>query len=200
MKLAENEIKSLFSTIELSCEKIPKSNFKTPDFKVYKENRQVALCEVKAVEYCSFLNQANKNNSQAFIFGGKDSTFNRLSDDMKKAAKQFKSYDPNHQFPRILTFVNYETSCDIEDFESTYTGNFYATDGSIHPIYKKISEGRISDLKKEIDVYIWLNRPSELIVTTRKIDRTPYVRWVTPRKELPELSNRLSLLHQKSSM
>lgn len=197
MKLAEKEAENLFSTIGLNCKKIPESNSKTPDFKIYKEKEQIALCEVKAIEYGSFLNQANPSNSPFFIFGGKDSTFNRLSDDIKKAAKQFKSYDPNHQLPRILVFVNYETSCDIEDFLSVYTGNFHATDGSMHPIYKKISEGRIKELKKEIDVYIWLNRPNEFVVTTRKIDYAPYVRWTTLKKELQELSDILSLLHSK---
>jgi hypothetical protein len=81
---------------------------------------------------------------------------NRISDDIHTAYKQFYCYDQEHFYPRILFFVNYDNNCNSMDLTQVITGNFYATDGTIHPLYKRISEGRIINEKVDIDLYIWV--------------------------------------------
>jgi hypothetical protein len=53
--------------------------------------------------------------------------------------------------------VNHDETAGFNDLLAVLTGNFYADDGSIHPIYKKYSQGRIQTDKTKIHLFVWLD-------------------------------------------
>jgi hypothetical protein len=53
--------------------------------------------------------------------------------------------------------INHDAQCGFNDLLAVLTGNFYATDGTAHPIYRQYSQGRIKDEKNRIDLFIWLD-------------------------------------------
>ncbi len=128
---------------------------KTPDFRVFTGNSLAFFCEVKSVI--------------AGEIGGcqKDPTFNRLTNDLHTAAKQFDAVNPDAEVPNVLALVNHDRLCGFLDLIAVLTGNFIAEDGENHPIYRKFSEGRIKDEKARIHMVIWLDdfKPERVLFT-----------------------------------
>lgn len=92
------------------------------------------------------------------IAGGarNDPVYNRLTDDIHKAAKQFGAVNPKDMVPNVLVFVNHDSMCDRQDLVGVLTGDFVAEDGSAHRIYTKFSEGRIKKDKYRVHLYCWV--------------------------------------------
>ena len=69
---------------------------KTPDFKTFLGDEQFGHCEVKSPQRDDWLDKLLDEAAPGEIVGGgrKDSTFNKLSSLIKKAAEQFQSVDP----------------------------------------------------------------------------------------------------------
>lgn len=93
------------------------------------------------------------------IVGGlrHDPVFNRLAEHIHKAAQQFAAVNPDRKYPSVLVFTNSDRHCGIADLVGTLTGNFYAEGGSVEPIYRNVSEGRIREEKHTIDLYVWVD-------------------------------------------
>ena len=55
--------------------------------------------------------------------------------------------------------------CGFNDLLGILTGNFYANDGTAHPIYRQFSHGRIKDEKGKVHLFIWLDdyKPDRLL-------------------------------------
>ena len=153
----------------LSCSRFSKQEMrksKTPDFRVSKNDEFAFFCEVKTSKNDSWLNEQLIKIRVGYITGGlrNDPIFNRLTDDIYKAVKQFDAVNPKQEFPNVLAIVNRDENCGFLDLLADLTGNFYADDGSVHPIYARFSEGRIKEKKEKIHLYIWIDefRPDRL--------------------------------------
>ena len=132
---------------------------KTPDFRVFAEDRFLFFCEVKSSPPDLWLDVQLEGAASGEIVGGvrNDSIFNRLTSDVYTAAQQFDSVNQRQQYPNVLVLVNHDDNAGFGDLLSVLTGNFFSDSGSIHPIYKKYSEGRIKKEKAKIHLYVWLN-------------------------------------------
>src|SRR5205814_6233004 len=84
-----------------------------------------------------------------------DPTFNRLTKDIHEAVKQFDAVNKDRKLPNVLALVNHDDMCDFDDLLAILTGNFYADDGTVHPIYAKFSHGRIKDEKSTVHLFVW---------------------------------------------
>lgn len=150
---------------------------KTPDFRVFRDAVLMFYCEVKTVDPDRWLNGRPKNDvvpGLKMAGGGRhDPTFNRIADDIHEAVKQFYSVNPTIELPNVLAFINRDRDCGVDDLDSVFTGNFIASNGTKHPIYRNVSEGRIQTEKRQIDLFLWfeLNAP------------TPYLRFTCGRQE-----------------
>jgi hypothetical protein len=160
MNSAEQFAEKYFLSYGLQPERFSKVEMrqsKTPDFRVRKRNGLVLYCEAKYVQRDEWLEKQLKNARPLELVGGlrPDPIFNRLSNHIHEAAQQLKSVNPDHTYPNVLLFANSDVHCGFRDLQSVITGNFYAKDGTVDPIYREYSEGRIREEKFIIDAYIW---------------------------------------------
>lgn len=142
---------------------------KTPDFRVFEKTALSFYCEVKSSPKDGWLDEQLEIVPAGCVAGGgrNDPIFNRLTDDIHKAIKQFDAVNPSQVTPNVLALVNHDDMCAFNDLLGVVTGNFYAEDGSVHPIYRQFSEGRIKDEKHKIHLYVWLDdhKPDRLFFT-----------------------------------
>jgi hypothetical protein len=140
---------------------------KTPDFRILRNDRLVFYCEVKSSQKDNWLDQQLVGAAPDELIGGarNDSIFNRLTTDIHEAVKQFDAVNKDQKIPNVLALVNHDNMCRFNDLLGILTGNFYANDGSVHPIYRQFSQGRIKDEKSRVHMYIWLDdhRPNRLL-------------------------------------
>lgn len=121
-----------------------KDKSKTPDFRVFKEDELAFFCEVKT--------------SGETVDGYRnDPIFNRISNKIHEAVKQFDAVNPNLKYPNVLFFVNHDDICVFDDLVSVITGDLVADDGSRNDIYSKFSDGRIKEEKFRIHLFIWID-------------------------------------------
>lgn len=143
--------------------KIERRQTKTPDFKVLKDGRLAFYCEVKGVaedeEFEQRLDSSPAGSPVAK--GGKDTTLDHIERKIHEAAEQFRAVDPEHETLTVLVFVNRDWSSDWGHLRDVLTGCFFADDGFRYPIYAKYSEGKIRDVRHEIDLCIWLHNTEE---------------------------------------
>jgi hypothetical protein len=134
---------------------------KTPDFKVHSFSSDELLfyCEVKSIAKDEWLDNQIANVPPGEIAGGlrNDPIFNRLTDDIYEAVKQFDAVNPDIAFPNVLAFVNHDSACGFLDLIAVLTGNAMTEESGAIPIYRQYSEGRIKDKKDRIYLFIWLD-------------------------------------------
>ncbi len=132
---------------------------KTPDFRVFKDDQFIFFCEAKHVQYDDWLDKQLDEAPPLKLVGGlrPDPVYNRLTTHIHTAAKQFLAVNPEHKSPNVLVFTNSDHHCGMTDLVSVLTGNSYSDSGSIDPIFKEFSEGRIREEKHWIDLYVWHN-------------------------------------------
>ncbi len=150
---------------------------KTPDFRVLKGNEFQFCCEVKSSPKDRWLDRQIEDAPLYTVVGGarKDPRFNRLAADIHDAVKQFDAVNADRAHPNVLVLINHDTQCGFNDLLAVLTGNFYATDGTAHPIYRQYSQGRIRDEKDRIDLFIWLDdhKPERFLFS--QVDQTHYL-------------------------
>ncbi len=133
----------------LVCQRFSKSEMKkgkTPDYSVNKDNQFGFFCEVKEVK---------KDNWAQGL--GNDPIFNRLTNDIHTAVKQFDAVNPDNNSPNVLAFVNNDRMCGSLDLLGVLTGKLLLEKGGMAEIYQKFSEGRIKSEKDRIHLYLWLD-------------------------------------------
>jgi hypothetical protein len=130
---------------------------KTPDFRVFKCGELVLYCETKHIRDDEWLDRHMEKAQPLELVGGlrPDPIFNRLTDRIHEAARQFGAVNGNCEYPNVLVLANSDRLCKFADLLAVLEGNFYAEDGIVEPIYKQYSEGRIRDEKRTIDLYVW---------------------------------------------
>ena len=159
---AESLVNEFLEGYGLVVERFTKKEMKaskTPDFKV-KENGELRFyCEVKNSEKDSWLDEQLDKAEAGIIAGGvrSDPIFNRLTAHIHKARKQFDAVNLNEEKANVLAIYNEDENYDFSDLLAVATGNFFADDGTIHPIYKNYSEGRVKGDIEKIHLFIWLD-------------------------------------------
>ena len=117
------------------------------------------FCEVKNSEKDSWLDDLLDGVNPGEVAGGlrSDPVFNRLTTHIHKARKQFDAVNPREDLPNVLAFHNEDKHAGFLDLLAVTTGNFFADDGTVHPIYKNFSEGRVKSDIERIHLFIWLD-------------------------------------------
>ena len=142
----EKMIKEFLSKKGLCAEyfnKEEKRKSKTPDFRVFKGDECAFFCEVKTI-------LSDERDGLR-----KDPIYNRLTDDIHTAVKQFDAVNPNLDNLNVLVFVNHDVNCGFNDLLGVLTGKFYSENGSSHFIYGQYSNGRIREEKNRIHLFYW---------------------------------------------
>ncbi len=123
-----------------------KKRSKAPDFRVFDEHVLAFFCEVKSLFGSNW-------------FGGArpDPTYNRVSQKIYEAVKQFNAVNPHLDYPNVLVFVNHYKGSYVKDLRFVCEGGVKTDSGRWLPIYRKFSEGRIRDKKRRIHLYIWID-------------------------------------------
>lgn len=160
LNLGEQVAVDFFVKHKLRCERFAEQEMrlgKTPDFRVFKESEFVLYSEAKHVQEDTWLEDQLRNAPPLAIVGGArhDPAFNKLGGHIHQAAKQFHAVNPNGDYPNVLVLTSSEKGCTFSDLISTITGNFYSESGTIDPIYTSVSEGRIRNEKRTIDLYVF---------------------------------------------
>ena len=126
----EERIARFLSDYDLTAEQFEKAEVgatKTPDFRVRSADSgdHLFYCEVKSIQKDGWLDRKFEEAEPGELVGGarKDSIFNRLTDDIHKAAKQFAAVNAAIDRPNVLAFVNHDRMCGFLDLVAVLTGN-----------------------------------------------------------------------------
>lgn len=132
---------------------------KTPDFRLSRGGVEVALCEVKSFQKDTWLEDQLKNAPLGELVGGSrpDPIFNRISNAVHTAFKQFESMNSDHKLLNFLFLVNHDAGAKPEDLDRVLTGYENPRMGMFEPTCVQFSEGRIRQEKHKIDLYVWLD-------------------------------------------
>jgi hypothetical protein len=134
-------------------------DFKTPDFRLSHGGVEVALCEVKSFQRDKWLEDQLKDAPLGELVGGlrNDPVFNRVSNAVHTAFKQFESVNSDHRLLNFLFLVNHDTSAKPEDLDRVLTGYEDPLHGRFDRTCVQFSDGRIRAEKKTIDLYVWMD-------------------------------------------
>lgn len=152
--------KLLTSQTAVHLERLPEANdSKSPDFAIRnRDGHLVGYCEVKSTSD-PWLDEELAEVPVGEVAGGArpDPVFNRIGKCVQKAIKQFDAVNPEGRQLNVLAIVNYDDMSNAADLLEVLTGEFHAEGGKRFPTMKKVSEGAIRDIKKRIDLYIWID-------------------------------------------
>lgn len=162
MEPDEDRVKTYLKNRGLTADRFSKAEKrrgKTPDFRVLLNGNVLFYCEVKSSPKDRWLGKQLSNAIPCELVGGarNDSIFNRLTTDVYDAAKQFNAVNKDQKHPNVLALVNHDDMCGFNDLLGILTGNFFANNGDVYPIYRQFSHGRIKDEKGNIHLFIWLD-------------------------------------------
>jgi hypothetical protein len=134
-------------------------DLKTPDLRLSREGTAIALCEVKSFQRDHWLEEQIKKAPPGALAGGlrPDPIFNRISNAIHTAYKQFECVNPDHRLLNFLFLINHDTSAKPEDLDRVLTGFENPRRGILEPTCAPFSEGRIRLEKTKIDLYVWLD-------------------------------------------
>jgi hypothetical protein len=160
LNLGEQVAVAFFAKYGLRCERFTereRRQGKTPDFRVFKKAEFVLYSEAKHIQEDTWLEDQMAAAPAGVPVGGlrPDPIFNRISNHIHRAAKQFLAVNPDHVYPNVLVFTSSDHLCTLKDLVSVFTGNFYADSGAVEYIYGQFSDGRIREEKYVIDAYVW---------------------------------------------
>jgi hypothetical protein len=132
---------------------------KTPDFRLTRKGIDVAVCEVKSFLRDAWLDEQIKKAPYGELAGGlrTDPIFNRVSNAVHTAFKQFESVNPAHGLFNFLVLVNHDPNARPEDLDRVLTGYEDPMHGGFDQTCIQFSEGRIREEKKRIDLYVWVD-------------------------------------------
>jgi hypothetical protein len=132
---------------------------RTPDFKVLRAGELAAFCEVKSPRDDWLDNQLDAAAPLQLVGGLRpDPTFNRIARHVEKAATQFDAVNAGLAVPNILAFVNHDKASNFSDLRETLTGMFHVEGGERFETMTYISDGRLAEAKKRIDLYVWVDK------------------------------------------
>ena len=135
---------------------------KTPDFEYCENGRRIFVCELKVFQKMKPSVDRGyeiRITSNGFIAGKDGSNVNnRISKHIAEAYKQLDKFDG----VKILILLNYDPILYFVDLKDIINGHgVQAVDNGtiIQDIYvKRASEGKIKNIKRKIDLYIWIHK------------------------------------------
>jgi len=166
---SEKHVQLLFkSRYDIVLNKIDEHGGKggrTSDFEFVMDGQRVFVCELKDFLDVPFTEEygftvVNHPNGTA-VASKKHNATNRISDAIEDAYEQLSRYPE----PKILTILNFSRFLGIEDLVETYQG--YRVLGVENGVTyldtyaRRASEGKIKNIKKAIDLYIWIDSSSK---------------------------------------
>lgn len=123
---------------------------KTPDFKVYKDDRILFFCEVKS------LFDSNTQSPR------QDPAYSKIVNKIHEAAAQLESVNTDRKYPNVLAFVDHQLGTAAGDLASVLEGYYHSEDGEKHQIKNYFGEEKFI-----IDLFIWMeNEPKLFFVTS----------------------------------
>jgi hypothetical protein len=173
MKISPSEqyIQNLFkSRYGINLNKINEhggNNGLTPDFECISYGQRIFVCELKEFIDVPLSKKSGRtiiNHPDGSIESyGNDNAINRISKDIYKAHKQLSKYTE----PKILIFLSNTSLLNVRDLDETFNGfSILAVEGNtryVNIYAKRASEGKIKDIKKKIDLYIWVESADDKI-------------------------------------
>jgi hypothetical protein len=132
---------------------------KTPELRVFRNTELVMFCEAKHLQCDDWFYKRLDNPTAGQIMGGvrADAIFNKLTNHVHEAVKQFNSVNPKHEHPNTLFLANSDRVSDVLDLIAVLDGMFRAESGVREPIYTQYSEGRARKENFTVDLIIWWN-------------------------------------------
>jgi hypothetical protein len=122
-------VQAFFAKRGLAAERIPETTAKTTDFKILRDTKVVAFCEVKSPQdvfperVTAAILQAPEGQYGGVIESGPVSRQYRCMERAaQKATAQFNAVNPSHEIPNILMIVNHDTTSYEGDFVEAVTG------------------------------------------------------------------------------
>ena len=146
---SEQHVVAELTQYRLRCKRFTKTEMKTqktPDRRVYRDNTFAFFLEIKEIKHDPWLDGLRH-----------DPIFNRLTDDIHTAVKQFDSVNPNLEHPNVLALVNNDHMCGSLDLVGVLTGHLLLEGGGTAPIYSNYSQGRIRHERQRIHLYLWFD-------------------------------------------
>lgn len=149
------QVRNFFAARGVKAERIPEQATKTADFKILKDGKVVAYCEVKSPQdvFVERVKDAITSVPPGSLGGVIERgeccrQYRCMERAATKAVEQFNSVNPTHNVPNILVFVNRDTVSCESDFVEAVTG--YVEGLGYVPKSLRTS---IPD----IDGYVWLD-------------------------------------------
>lgn len=170
MTPSERYVQELFYTrYQIHLSKIDEAHGrdgKTPDFECVEHGRRVFVCELKDFEIV-LPSKETGWEIKSYPDGTEEATRtsnapNRVSRAIYAAYKQMENYSE----PKVLVFLNYGWNLDVRDLEDTFRGFNAFSVGNIRYVNtyaRRASEGVIKDIKRKIDLYIWIDAASKRV-------------------------------------
>lgn len=155
--LTENQITEIVKGYLKSCgytlKRIPEGGDKTPDFEVAKQNDEY-VAELKSPELLM------DDITQLFKF---KTTHSKLLAFIRKARKQFVSFDSKHTKPRVLIFTSSHFQLNWKNLTDAMQGGVVVQGGQTSPDFTKTEAFKKAAVEMyDIDLYIWLQLNAEL--------------------------------------
>jgi hypothetical protein len=188
----EERVRMLFEEKGLQCKRFTTKecmNRKTPDFRVYKSADFYFFCEVKGVLGDKWLENMMKcvPVETLVLETRPDPAFNRLTNDIHQAVKQFDSVNPDHEHANVLVFCNNPGSLsNFEDLLSVLTGRSFFDDGDESITHSKYAEGRIRLEKARIDLYVWIEENGQPFFRFTNVNHSHFLHLCEWLKKDPE--------------
>jgi len=156
---AEKSAADFFATRGLRVQRFSNEDGKTRPFRVFRNTAFVMFCEAKHLQRQDWLDKRLDNAELGQLVGGirADPIFNRLTEYVHEAVKQFNSLNPKHEHPNTLFLANSDRVSDVLDLIAVLDGMFRGESGVRQPIYTRYSEGRIREERFTVDLIIWWN-------------------------------------------
>jgi hypothetical protein len=144
IKVDENRAKLFIENHNLIVEKYDNKNDeeKRPDFRVLDKNDLLFFAEVK-----TFFSNTNEQILHKTIY-------NKFSERINDAYKQFKSVNSLRMVPNVLFLFSQDFRVDWNKFQSFLNGYYDYGTGFLN--LKKFRDGRNIKSLQNIDLYIWL--------------------------------------------
>jgi len=154
--------KLFFDKFGIVLNKIPESNQKrTPDFEFAEKGLIQFVCELKTLE-C-----VEPSEETGYKKGDEEGEFWRDGDAAAKKIAHIILDDAHEQLtnydcPRVLIFLNKNFDIDWQDYVKAIHGYLPFVDQrgrktKLH-WWHRISDGKIKKIKKDIDLYIWIDK------------------------------------------
>lgn len=153
----------IFEPRRIKAEDIPEDkNSKTPDFKLLKDGKLAAYCEVKSPtdgDLFDFPDDLAPDEIRVEV--RKDPALFNLANHITKAGKQFEAANSDRKHPNILIIVNHARRKGPADLRLMLEGLRAPDGGRLFPLVNDEDKWEVQkdvwEAARTIDLYVWVN-------------------------------------------